>query len=67
MSPSNLPAMRRAFVNREAEWRELDPVAPDPNGPRRVLVAEAKWARCSLNARHPRVRFEVFDAGVLET
>lgn len=65
---------------------ELDLVAPDPDDPRRVLVAEvkwrrlsaaerrqllgqleAKWARCSLNARHPRVRFEVFDAGVLET
>lgn len=65
---------------------ELDLVAPDPDDPRRLLVAEvkwrrlsaaerqqvlgqleAKWARCSLNARHPRVRFEVFDAGVLET
>lgn len=65
---------------------ELDLVAPDPEDPRRLLVAEikwrrltdaersqvlgrleSKWARCSLNARHPRVRFEVFDAGLLET
>ncbi len=65
---------------------ELDLVAPDPDDPRRLLVAEvkwrrltdaersqvlgqlkSKWSRCSLKARHPRVRFKVFDAGVLET
>ena len=26
---------------------------------------ESKWSRCSLRARHPKVRFEVFDASVL--
>ena len=59
-------------------------VAPDPNDPRRLLVAElkwrrlgngerneirrhleAKWSRCSLRARHPKVRLEVFDASLL--
>ena len=63
---------------------ELDLVAPDPDDPRGLLVAEikwrrlsvaersntlrqleAKWARSSLRARHPDVRFEVLDAGTL--
>jgi len=26
---------------------------------------ESKWNRCSLRPRHPKVRFEVLDAGIL--
>jgi AAA+ ATPase superfamily predicted ATPase len=34
---------------------------------RQILEAlAAKWASATLSARHPRVRFEVFDASVLE-
>lgn len=63
---------------------ELDLVAPDPEDRNRLLVAEikfrrlsvevrkktlcnleAKWAKCTLRARHSEVRFEVLDAGIL--
>jgi hypothetical protein len=26
---------------------------------------ESKWARCSLHARYPKVRFEVLDTSIL--
>jgi uncharacterized protein len=78
---------RRRFPGAGRFWEggvELDLVAPDPDDPRRLLVAEvkwrrlgngernevrrhleAKWSRCSLRARHPQVRLEVFDASLL--
>ena len=78
---------RARFAGAGRYWEaaaELDLVAPDPEDPRRLLVAEVKWrrlsaaerkrvlrelegkwSRCSLRTRHPVVRFEVFDAGLL--
>ena len=78
---------RARFPGAQRYWEsdvELDLVAPDPDAPQRLLVAEvkwrrlavaergnvlrqleSKWARCSLRARHPRVRLEVLDASVL--
>lgn len=78
---------RARFPGAQRYWEsdvELDLVAPDPDDPQRLLVAEvkwrrlavaergnvvrqleSKWARCSLRARHPKVRLEVLDASVL--
>jgi AAA+ ATPase superfamily predicted ATPase len=78
---------RARFPGAQRYWEsdvELDLVAPDPDDPQRLLVAEvkwrrlavaerrsvlhqleSKWARCSLRARHLKVRFEVLDASVL--
>lgn len=78
---------RARFPGAQRYWEsdvELDLVAPDPDDPQRLLVAEvkwrrlavaergnvlrqleSKWARCSLGARHPKVRLEVLDASVL--
>jgi hypothetical protein len=78
---------RARFPGAERYWEkglELDLVAPDPDDPKGLLVAEVKWRqlsrgerdavrqdletrweRCSLRARHPRVRFDVLDAGIL--
>jgi hypothetical protein len=78
---------RARFAGARRYWErgvELDFVAPDPEDPRRLLVAEvkwrhlsvaerrnvlrqleSKWAHCSLRAKHPQVRFEVFDARIL--
>jgi predicted Fe-S protein YdhL (DUF1289 family) len=45
----------------EVKWRRLT-AAERQN----VLgQLESKWARCSLRARHPKVRFDVLDASVL--
>lgn len=78
---------RARFPDSRRYWEgdiELDLVAPDPDSPGQVLVAEVKWrrlsvaerkailgqlrhkwARSALAARHPKVRFEVFDADLL--
>ncbi|MCW5557900.1 MAG: ATP-binding protein [Verrucomicrobiae bacterium] len=78
---------RERFPGARRYWEgdvELDLVAPDPEDPKRLLVAEVKWrrlsvaerksileqlqtrwAKCSLSARYPRVRFDVLDARVL--
>jgi AAA+ ATPase superfamily predicted ATPase len=78
---------RVLFPGAQRYWEsdvELDLVAPDPDDPKRLIVAEvkwrrlsvagrknvlrqleSKWARCSLRARHPNVRFDVLDASVL--
>ena len=45
----------------EVKWRRLT-VAERKNVLRQL---ESKWARCSLRARHPKVRFDVLDASVL--
>ena len=78
---------RERFPGAMRYWEgdlELDLVAPDPERPGGLLVAEVKWKRltpsqirstlqqleatwlrCSLRARHPRVRFAVLDASIL--
>lgn len=78
---------RARFPGAQRYWErnvELDLVAPDPDRPKQLLVAEIKWRRltpaerknvlrqlegkwshCSVRARHPDVRFEVFDASIL--
>jgi AAA+ ATPase superfamily predicted ATPase len=80
-------ACRAAFPGARRYWEgdlELDLVAPDPEDPAGILVAEvkwrrltaaaririqrdleAKWSHCALQARHPKVRFLVLDAGIL--
>ncbi len=45
----------------EVKWRHLR--AEERRSLLRQL--ESKWSRCSLRARHPRVRFAVLDAGIL--
>lgn len=45
----------------EIKWRPLS-VAERKNVLRQL---ESKWDRCSLRPRHPKVRFEVLDAGIL--
>jgi hypothetical protein len=79
---------RARFPGAARYWEkglELDLVAPDPDDPNGLLVAEVKWRklsrgerdavrqdlesrseRCSLRARHPRVRFDVLDVSILE-
>jgi len=51
----------RVFVA-EVKWRHLSMAE------RKTLMEQLrdKWARSALSARHPRVRFEVIDAGALE-
>ncbi len=55
------PDDSRRLLVAEVKWRDLA-VAERKNVFRQL---ESKWARCSLRARHPRVRFDVLDAGVL--
>lgn len=55
------PENTKALVVAELKWRRLS--AAERRNVIRQL--EGKWARCSLRARHPRVRFEVLDATVL--
>lgn len=49
------------LVVAEVKWRRLS-TAKRKDVLRQL---EGKWARCSLRARHPNVRFEVFDESVL--
>jgi hypothetical protein len=55
------PEDRRGLVVAEAKFRRLS----EPERKSALGGLEAAWARCSLAARHPRVRFEVLDARVL--
>ena len=55
------PEDRKRLLVAEVKWRRLSPTER-----KNVLrQLEVKWARCSLRAHPLRVRFEVFDAGVL--
>jgi predicted Fe-S protein YdhL (DUF1289 family) len=45
----------------EVKWRRLT-VTERKNILRQL---ESKWSHCSLRARHPNVRLEVFDATML--
>jgi len=56
------PEDRRRLLVGEVKWRLLS-VAERRNILRQL---ESKWSRCALRAKHPRVRFEVFDAAILE-
>ena len=56
------PEDRRRLLVAEVKWRLLS-VAERRNILRQL---ESKWSRCALRAKHPRVRFEVFDASILE-
>jgi len=55
------PDDRHRLLVAEVKWRRLT-VAE-----RRTVLRqlESKWSRCSLRARHRKVRFDVLDAGVL--
>jgi hypothetical protein len=55
------PGDRKGLLVAEVKWRRVGAAE------RRELLAglAAKWERCPLRERHPRVRFEVLDAGVL--
>lgn len=56
------PADPQRLLVAEVKWRRLTA------SERKQVLEELKvrWSRCSLSARHPNVRTEVFDAGVLE-
>jgi hypothetical protein len=46
----------------ESKWKRLTSLEHD-----RVLGdLKERWSRCQLSARHPDVRFKVFDAAVLD-
>ncbi len=55
------PDDRRRLLVAEVKWRRL--TAAERKNVLREL--ESKWSRCSLRTRHPKVRFDVFDASVL--
>ena len=55
------PDDAKRLLMAEVKWRRLT-VAERKNLLRQL---ESKWRRCSLQRRHPNVRFEVFDAGNL--
>lgn len=55
------PEQRSRLLVAEIKWRKLSAAER-----RHVLEQlEAKWSRCALRAKHPRVRFDVFDASSL--
>lgn len=56
------PDRSKGLLVAEVKWRRLS-AAQRENVLRRL---SAKWGRCSLQARHPQVRLEVFDAGILD-
>ncbi len=57
------PQEPRGLLVGEVKWRRLS-VADR----RRLLTdLEQKWARSALSAKHPRVRFEIFDLASLRT
>jgi AAA+ ATPase superfamily predicted ATPase len=55
------PDDRQRLLVAEVKWRRL--TVADRREVLRQL--ESKWARCSLRARHPKVRLEVLDASLL--
>jgi hypothetical protein len=55
------PDDRQRLLVAEVKWRRL--TAADRRTVLRQL--ESKWSRCSLRARHRKVRFDVLDASVL--
>jgi len=55
------PDDRRRLLVAEVKWRRL--AAAERKSVLRQL--ESKWAHCSLRARHPNVRFDELDAGIL--
>jgi len=55
------PENRKRLLVAEVKWRHLS-VAERKNILRQL---ESKWSRCSLRAKYPQVRFEVFDAALL--
>jgi len=55
------PDVAKRLLVAEVKWRRL--TAAERKDALRQL--EDKWSRCSLRGRHPDVRFEVLDAGVL--
>ena len=52
------PEARDGLLVAEIKWRQL--TAAERTALHRELAA--RWQRCALQARHPRVRFEVYDA-----
>jgi len=55
------PGDRNRLLVAEVKWRHLS-IAERKNVLRQL---ESKWLRCALRAKHPRARFEVFDACIL--
>jgi hypothetical protein len=55
------PQDAKRLLVAEVKWRRL--TANERKNVQRQL--EAKWSHCSLRARHPKVRFEVYDANIL--
>jgi AAA+ ATPase superfamily predicted ATPase len=55
------PEDRKHLLVAEVKWRHLS-VAERKNILRQL---ESKWSCCSLRAKYPLVRFEVFDASIL--
>jgi hypothetical protein len=56
------PEDRKRLLVAEVKWRHLS-VAERKNILRQL---ESKWSRCSLRDKYPKVRFEVFDAAILD-
>lgn len=56
------PQDASGIVVAEVRWKRLT-VAQQGRIRRRL---EETWSRCALRAKHPRVRFEVLDAGLVE-
>jgi hypothetical protein len=55
------PESGKGLLVAEVKWRRLS--AAERKNILRQL--EAKWARCSLHPRYPKVRFAVFDSSLL--
>jgi hypothetical protein len=55
------PDDRKRLLVAEVKWRRLT-IAERKNVLRQL---EGKWSHCSLRVRHPNVRLDVFDAGIL--
>jgi AAA+ ATPase superfamily predicted ATPase len=56
------PQNAKCLVVAEAKWRKLSAAER-----RHVLVQlEARWKRTTLSQKHPKVRFEVFDATAIK-
>jgi len=55
------PERRGGVLIAEVKWKRLTPSQIKST----LKQLEATWLRCSLRARHPRVRFAVLDASIL--